>query len=214
MTKSALSRRDYLAGIATTSLLVTAGCTSPYGFGELNDVAEVIARDLTENTPYDYSVDEDGNEDPGNEVYVGWNEGMLNVSTDAEFAESEFCNEDYPKKELQQDPERMEKEKNKAFETLLNENPHINDVYFYAFRDTMRELEPKENTSYYAFTVNFQNGNIWNEYSDQKAWQLYQSLTNAENPSLTASEQFRNNGRFECSVPEKMPEPPDMETVY
>ena len=115
MTKSVLSRRDYLAGIATTSLLVTAGCTSPYGFGELNDVAEVIARDLTDNTPYEYSVDEDGNEDPGNEVYVGWNEGMLNVSTDAEFAESEFCAEEYPNKELQQDPERMEKEKNEAF---------------------------------------------------------------------------------------------------
>lgn len=212
MTNSGLTRRDYLTGIAATSVITTSGCLSPYGFGELDSVAQTIAQDLTENTPYDYRADEDGNEDPGNEVYVGWTEGMLNVSVDAEFAESEFCKEEYLDKELQQDPERMEEAKNEAFDDLLNENPHLNDVYFYAFRDTMRELESKDDTSSYAFVVDFQNGNIWNEYDAEKAWQLYQSVTNAENRSQTASEQFRDNGRFECGAPDDAPKPPENNT--
>lgn len=212
MTGPKLSRRDFLAGLAVLSTPLTSGCLSPYGFGELNSLAQTIARDLDENTPYGYTVDKNGNEDPGNEVYVGWNEGMLNVSVDAGFAESKFCNTEYPKKELQQDPERMEREMNRAFEALLNENPYLDDVYFYAFRDTMRDLGPRENTTYYAFNVEFENGSIWNEYSREEAQQLYESLKSSIEPMHTASQQFREHGRFECTVPGKMPRPPTTPT--
>jgi hypothetical protein len=209
MTNATVTRRAYLGGIAGISILTVSGCASPYGYGELDTVAETIAEDLTHNTPYEYRADENGNEDPGNEVYVGWSEGGLNVSVDAEFAESVFCNEAYGKKELQQDPERMEKEKNDAFDSLLKENPHLSEVYFYAFRDTMRDLEPKENTSYYAFRVDFSNGSIWNEYEKENARQLYESLEGSEDPIEAASKQFRDNGRFDCSAPENMPTPPE-----
>lgn len=209
MKNSLLTRRNYLTGIGATSLLATAGCLSPYSYGELDNLARTIADDLTEHTPYEYRADGNGNEDPGNEVYVGWSEGMLNVSVDAEFAESDFCREEYANKELQQDPDRMENAKNEAFETLVAENPPLEAVYFYALRDTMRDLAPKENTTYYAFVVDFQNGSIWNEYSTQKAQQLNQSLANAKTPQRTAAEQFRNHGRFECGAPENMPRPPE-----
>lgn len=209
MTRSCPFRRDYLRGIAAISLIATSGCASPYGFGELNAVAQTIAQDLTEHTPYDYRADENGNEDPGNEVYLGWSEGMLNVSVDAEFAESEFCNEEYSNKELQQDPDRMEQEKTKAFDALLTENSYLSDIYFYAFRDTMRDLEPKENTAYYAFRLDFGNGSIWNEYQAGKAHQLYESLVGSGDPKQTATEQLRNNGRFGCAPPDDMPRPPE-----
>lgn len=48
------TRREFLAGLAAASLPLYSGCASPYGFGELNDLAQTIAQDLTENTPYDY----------------------------------------------------------------------------------------------------------------------------------------------------------------
>lgn len=154
-TNSVLTRRDYLTGIAATSLIATSGCASPYGFGELNNVAQTIAHDPTEDTPYDYRVDANGSGDPGNEIYVGWSEGMMNVSGDAAFAESTFCTEEYLDKELQQDPERMEKKKNEASDNLLTENPCLDDAYFYSVRDTMRDLEPDESTSSYASAVDF-----------------------------------------------------------
>ena len=209
MANSGLSRRGYLAGLVTVFVIATPGCFSPYDFGELNRVARTIARDLTENTPYEYSVDENGNEDPGNEVYVGRSVGMLNVSVDAEFAVSEFCNEEYWKTELQQDPERMAQEKRNAFETLLSNYPSLRKDYYYAFRDTMRDLERKENPSYYAFRIDFLNSSIWIEYSDEKAHQLYESLKRSEEPIQTAAQQMLNNGQFNCSAPEDMPRPPE-----
>lgn len=115
----------------------------PSGHGELNQLARTVVSDLARHTSYDYTVDEDGNEDSGNEVSVGWGEGMLEVSVDAAFATSRFCVE-YPKKSLQQDPERMEGKKSGAFDTLIEQNPHLDEVYFYALRDTMRELEKKK----------------------------------------------------------------------
>lgn len=201
------SRRSVLAGFVAAAGLTVSGCASPYGFGELDQVGETIAEDLTKNTPYSYSLDSDGKEDPGNEVNIEWNEGALFVSADAEYAESQFCRTEYPKKELQQDPERMAQEKQKAFDTLLEENPSLDDVYFYMFTNTMGGIEPRENTGYYSFRIDFDNGNIWNEYAKDEALEMYESITDSDNPMETASQQFRENARFECSG-ENLPKPP------
>lgn len=197
-----LDRRTVLAVAGGALAAGLSGCTgSPYSFEDgRSGVQQAIADRLTEDTRYDYVPDRNAEEDPPNEVFVGWRNGVLNVSIDApEDLESRFCEETYWDKELQQNGTKMERAQGRALERLRAEEPALDAVVHHGFLGAMERAEAPDDGDFpLEFDVDLANGTI--VYSDDDPMALYDRATAADDTRAVLLEAFWGEARFDCSA--------------
>lgn len=212
MDRDATRRRFLgLAGGATAGSMAStlAGCLgSPYGFeGGRGEVQRSIADRLTAETAYDYVPDDDGQEDPPNEVYVGWRNGTLNVSIDGpDGLSSTFCEGRYWNRTLQQNGTLMDHAEDEELARLRAAEPALDDAVAIGFLTAMERARPPEDRDFpLEFTIDLANGSV--TYSDGDPDALFDEATASADVRRVVLDRFWREARIDCGAA-SAPRPP------